>query len=69
MVARLQHIGAVTAVALSEDNRYVVTASSDPHSYRLDEEESFPLRVWLLQPADLMKEVAERIARLTPPEC
>lgn len=69
MVARLQHIGAVTAVAFSEDNRYVVTASSDPHSYGLDEEESYPLRVWLLQPADLMREATERIARLTPPEC
>jgi WD40 repeat protein len=61
-IARLQHTGAITAMAFSDDNRYLATASSDPHPYHLDEEESFPLRIWLLQPGDLIAEARRRLA-------
>lgn len=61
-IARLQHTGAITAIAFSDDNRYLATASSDPHPYDIEEEESFPLRIWLLQPGDLIAEARERLA-------
>ncbi len=67
-IARLQHTGSVTAIAFSDDDRYVATASSDPHAYAVQEEESYPLRVWLLQPKDLLAEAAERLAVLSRPE-
>jgi WD40 repeat protein len=63
-IARLAHIGSVTAIAFSNDDKYVATASSDPHPYHLEEEESYPLRVWLLRPADLVAEAEARIKGL-----
>jgi len=63
-IARLQHTGAVTAVAFADDGRYVATASSDPHPYGIDEEESYPLRVWLMWPEDLLREASTRLAAL-----
>jgi WD40 repeat protein len=59
-IALLQHTGKVTAVAFSEDSKYVATASSDTHPYRVNEEESYPVRVWLLQPRDLIAEAESR---------
>ena len=64
-IARLQHTGTVTAVAFSDDGRYLATASSDPHPNHINEEESFPLRIWLVQPTDLMTEAQERLAALS----
>ena len=61
-IARLQHTGAITAIAFSDNNRYLATASSDLHAYHIDEEESFPLRIWLLQPGDLIAEARRRLA-------
>lgn len=63
-VARIQHTGGVTAVSFSDDGKYVATASSDPHANRLDEEESYPLRVWLLRPDDLIAEAEGRLKSL-----
>src|SRR6185369_9877105 len=60
-IASLQHEGAVTNVVFSDDNKYVATASSDRHPYRLEEEESYPIRIWLLQPRDLLKEATARL--------
>ena len=65
-IAVLQHTGKVTAVSFSDDSRYVVTASSDQHAYRLDEEESYPVRIWLLQPGDLIAEATARLGNLGP---
>lgn len=59
-IALLQHTGKVTAVAFSDKLKYVATASSDPHSYRVHEEQSYPVRVWLLQPPDLIEEAERR---------
>lgn len=67
-VARLQHTGEVTAVAFSDDDKYVATASSDPHPYHLNEEESYPLRVWLLQPAELIREAKQRMQSVSQPK-
>jgi WD40 repeat protein len=53
-IARLQHDGRVTAIAFSDDGKYVATGSSD-------ESATHPLRVWLLQPADLLAEAAARL--------
>lgn len=59
-IALLQHTGKVTAVAFSDKLKYVATASSDPHSYHVHEEKSYPVRVWLLQPPDLIDEAEAR---------
>lgn len=67
-VARLQLAGSVTAVAFGDDDKYVLTASSDPPwPERPGEEETHPLRVWLLQPSDLMEEAEHRIDSLSHP--
>jgi WD40 repeat protein len=66
-IALLEHTGRVTAVAFSNDGKYVATASSDPHPYHLNEDESFPIRVWLLQPQDLLKEATARLDSLNHP--
>ena len=63
-IATLQHQGVVTNVVFSDDNKYVATASSDHHAYGLDEEESYPIRIWLLQPRDLLKEATARLESL-----
>ena len=59
-IALLQHTGKVTAVAFSDKSKYVATASSDAHPYRVHEEQSYPVRVWLLQPLDLINEAESR---------
>jgi WD40 repeat protein len=61
VVATLLHQGIVTNVVFSDDNKYVATASSDRHAYGLAEEESYPIRIWLLQPRDLLKEARARL--------
>jgi WD40 repeat protein len=66
-VARLQHIGSVTAVAFSDDGRYVATANR-PHLLRAGEHEPYPLRVWLLRPADLIAEAERRLHQVKPSE-
>jgi WD40 repeat protein len=66
-IARLPHTGKLTAVAFSDDDRYIATASSDPHPNRIDEEESYPVRIWLLQPADLVTEATTRLKSLRAP--
>lgn len=66
-IALLEHTGKVTAVAFSNDGKYVATASSDPHPYHINEDESFPIRVWLLQPQDLLKEATARLDSLNHP--
>jgi WD40 repeat protein len=65
-IARLQHIGRITAIAFSDNDKYVATASSDFHPYHIKEEESYPLRIWLLQPKDLIAAAENRLARLAP---
>lgn len=59
-IALLQHTGKVTAAAFSDDAKYVATASSDKHPYGVHEEQSYPVRVWLLQPLDLINEAEAR---------
>jgi WD40 repeat protein len=61
-IVNLVHTGRITAIAFSNDSRYVATASSDPRPYSLDENESYPVRVWLLQPDDLIAEAQGRLA-------
>jgi hypothetical protein len=67
-IARLRSTGGVTAIAFSDDDRYVATASSQPQPYRVGEEESYPLRVWLLRPAELIKESERRLGQVKTPE-
>lgn len=67
-VARLQHADRVTAVAFSDDGRYVATASGQPQPYRIGEQESYPLRVWLLRPAELIAESERRLGQVEPPK-
>jgi WD40 repeat protein len=67
-VARLRHAGEVTAVAFSDDGRYVATASSQPQPYRIGEAESYPVRVWLLRPAELIAESERRLGQVKTPE-
>jgi WD40 repeat protein len=66
-IALLQHTGEVTAVVFSDDGKYVATASSNPHPHDLGEEESYPIRVSLLQPQDLLKEATARLDSLNHP--
>jgi WD40 repeat protein len=61
-IARLRHSGRVTAVAFSDNGRHVATASSAQN--RFDPTESYPLRVWLLQPNELLAEAAARLKDL-----
>lgn len=65
-VARLQLAGAVTAVAFSDDGKYVATASSQPRLSFGEERVSYPLRVWLLCPSDLIAEAERRLGREAP---
>lgn len=58
---RLQHTDVVTALAISPDNRYVATASSVYKGYPVADE-NYLLRVWALQPEDLIKEATERLS-------
>jgi WD40 repeat protein len=71
-IARLQHTGEVTAVAFSHDGRYVATASRDWHVENLYKEDSYPLRIWLLRPEDLLAEADARtrglLSKLPPPQ-
>ncbi len=63
-ICRLPHTGRVTAVEFSQDDQYIVTASSDVHPYHLNEEESYPVRVWLLQPETLLANATKRLGAL-----
>jgi WD40 repeat protein len=65
-VARLQHTGRVTAVAFSDDGKYVATASNAQN--RFDPKESYPLRVWLLRPEDLLAQAKARTDSLNTPD-
>lgn len=62
-VARLPHEGSVTAIAFSDDARYVVTTGARRGPYGTGKED-FPLRVWLLRHEDLLTEAAHRLERL-----
>jgi WD40 repeat protein len=59
-VARLQHTGAVTAVAFSDDGNHVATSTNDVHAALVGDKDSFPLRVWLLRPQALLAEAEAR---------
>jgi WD40 repeat protein len=61
-IANLIHTGRVTGMAFSDDSKYLATASSNPRPYHIDEGESYPVRIWLLQPADLIAEAQSRLA-------
>ncbi|MDQ3919782.1 MAG: hypothetical protein M3348_15045, partial [Acidobacteriota bacterium] len=61
-IARLQDTGEATAIAFSGDGRLLATASRRHNPYDLGYEESFPLRVWLLRPGDLIAEASVRLA-------
>lgn len=54
-VARLEHATTVNAVAFTSDGRRVVTASGDPLS------PPHAVRVWLLEPDDLIAEACARL--------
>jgi WD40 repeat protein len=61
-IANLIHTGRVTAMAFSDDGKYLATAGSNPRPYHIDEDESYPVRIWLLRPADLIAEAQSRLA-------
>jgi WD40 repeat protein len=65
-IARLEHTGQITAIAFSDDNRRVATASSFYEAYPAVEEGNL-MRVWLLQPEDLIREASERLSLLPQP--
>jgi WD40 repeat protein len=78
-VARLRHAKAVNALAFSEDNRRLATASGFQEGSEFpevwDNEENFPVRFWLLRPEDLIAEgrrgstrCQRRTVRLPPGE-
>lgn len=59
-IAQLDTAGSITAVAFSDDDRYVATAST----ISFEKEESYPVRVWLLRPEELLAEAKSRLDRL-----
>ena len=62
-IATLESIGRITAIALSDDNRYLAAAIDNSHpSSGINEDEAYPVRVWLLQPTDLIAEAEQRLA-------
>lgn len=65
-VARLQHAGSVDGVAFSDDGKYVATTGNAQN--RFDTTESYPLRVWLLRPEDLLAQAKARADSLDAPE-
>lgn len=67
-VARIRQAGGLTAIAFSDDGRYVATASGQRPPYEPGDRESYPLRVWLLRPADLIAESERRLGQVKPPE-
>jgi WD40 repeat protein len=60
-MVRLQDSGVISAVAFSADNRYVATASGQRENPKAGEVDSYPLRVWLLCPAELIAESEKRL--------
>jgi WD40 repeat protein len=58
-VARLQHTGEFTAITFSGDGRYVAAAGNARN--RLNYDESYPLRLWLLRPKELRAEAKSRL--------
>jgi WD40 repeat protein len=69
-VARLKHVKAINALAFSEDNRRLATASGLQGGSEIPEgwenEENFPVRFWLLRPEDLIAEAQTRLDALPP---
>lgn len=67
-ITRLRHAGAINALAFSEDNRRVATASGvqgDEEDFAYyGNEENFPVRIWLLRPEDLIAEAQARLDAL-----
>ncbi len=67
-VARLQHVKAINALAFSEDNRRLATASGLQRGSEFpegwDNEENFPVRFWLLRPDDLIAQAQARLDAL-----
>jgi WD40 repeat protein len=59
-IARLPHDGRVTAVVFSRDGRRVATATERGERPGVVDDERYAMRVWLLQPDDLMTEVKRR---------
>ena len=68
-IATLQHEGRITNVVFSDDNKYVATVSTNrpvvelyPAAYGANEEKySYPIRIWLLQPRELLKVARARL--------
>ena len=56
-IANLLHTGWITAMAFSDDSKYLATATD-----QINGNESYPVRIWLLQPADLIAEAQSRLA-------
>jgi WD40 repeat protein len=65
-IARLQHTGSVEGVAFSDDGKYVATTGNAQN--RFDPTESYPLRVWLLRPEDLLAQAKARADSLDAEE-
>lgn len=62
-IARLEHAGPITAIGFSDDSRYIATASNEPNAR--NNEETYPLRVWLLQPTDLIDQAEKAVRALS----
>ncbi|HEX8337628.1 MAG TPA: hypothetical protein VF621_12920 [Pyrinomonadaceae bacterium] len=59
-IALIEHTGYVTAIAFSDDGKYVATHDAD-------EKEGNFLNVWLLRPEDLLAEAEARVKSLRVP--
>ena len=64
-VARIPLGSDITALAFGDDNKYVVTASDDARAGGTAEKGGRVLRIWLLQPGNLIAEARERVRQFT----
>lgn len=64
-VARMPHFGIVKRIAFSEDGSRVAASTDAPKEDYADRREAHMLHVWLLNPAELIKEACRRLERFT----